>query len=268
MNRPWLYANELFEYINDGRKTVMSLTQELMEKYNSIATLEEKAIAQGTKIHSGFQGRPIYDELTVLSPSKEMYLNLIVESSKTPLNKIDEIAYNKQKIIEVTKAMMADTWGRDSIREGEVTTAENETSIVVHGDMDDKGAFLLTGDAGNLALKAAADYASEKGIDLLSVKFHQIPHHGGRHNVSSSILNSLIGGIVSKGTVSTKTAFVSVGKNSEHPRKMVVNAYIRRGVNVFEVRASSKWHHCGTPNRDGYNPATSIPFSSQVESWD
>jgi len=268
MNRPWEYADELHEYISDGRKTVNSLKQELKEKYSSIAALEEKAVEQGTTIHAGFQGVTIFDALTILSPSKEMFLDLIIESSKTPLTPVSESSSFIRKFIEAAVTMIADIWGKDSIREGESTTAENETSIVIHGNMGDNGAFLLTGDAGVRALSASSDYAENQGTDLHSVNFHQIPHHGGRHNVSPSTLNRIIGNIVEENSKSVKTAFVSIGKNSDHPKKMVVNAYIRRGVKVFEARTSPKWHHHGTPDREDYSPATSLSFSSQVESWD
>jgi hypothetical protein len=67
--------------------------------------------------------------------------------------------------------------------------------------------------------------------------------------------------------VPTKTAFVSVGKGSDHPKKMVTNAYIRRGVKVFEARSSSKWHHSGTPQRDDYSSAKALSFSDSVEDW-
>ena len=46
------------------------------------------------------------------------------------------------------------------------------------------------------------------------MKFLQIPHHGGRHNVSPSILDRLIGEIVDEDETIGKTAFVSVVSSS------------------------------------------------------
>ena len=268
VNRPWLYANELYEYISDGRKTVNSLTQELKEKYKCIALLEEKAIEQGTQIHAGFQGLTIFDSIKVLSPSKQMFLDLIVESDKTPL--IEDSASNNllHKMFEAIKNTITELWGKDSLREDVKTTAENETSIVLYGDMENNKSFLFTGDAGLIALSTAADFADENCIDLHGVTFHQIPHHGGRHNVSSSVLNRIVGQIKSKNEKPSKTAFVSVAKGSDHPKKMVVNAYIRRGVRVYEARNSSKCHYNGTQKRQGYSTAEQLPFANEVESWD
>ena len=268
MNRPWLYASELHDKISDKRKTVDSLERELKETYSSIAKLETKALEQDTKIHEGFQGKPFSNvPLRILSPTREFFIQQVIESSKTPLQSDVSISVAK-KMFEAIKDTIKDYWNKDAIREGEATTSENETSIVIYGDMEKNGSFLLTGDSGVQALTEAADYADSKGINLGRVKFHQIPHHGGRHNVSPSVLDRIIGGIQPSGTTPQKTAFVSVAKNSDHPKKMVVNAYIRRGVKVFEARNFSIWHHRGTPERDSYSTLTPLKFSEHVESWD
>lgn len=268
MNRPWLYASELYQKINDKQKTVKSLERELKETYSSIAKLETKALEQNTKIHEGFQGKIFSDvPLWILSPTRDFFLQQVIESSKTPLTEESSTSFVKKVFVAITDTIK-DYWNKDAIREGEVTTPENETSIVVYGDMAEHGSFLLTGDAGIQALTAAADYADSAGISLADVKFHQIPHHGGRHNVSPSVLNRIVGSIQPSGSAPNKSAFVSVAKNSDHPKKMVVNAYIRRGVKVFEARDSSKWHHRGTPKRDDYSAATPLDFNEYVESWD
>ncbi|QOX62378.1 MBL fold metallo-hydrolase [Anoxybacterium hadale] len=268
VNRPWLYASELYKKIKDKRKTIDSLERELKETYSAIAELETKALEQDTKIHEGFQGKVLsYVPLWILSPTREFFIQQVIESSKTPLQEDASISFFK-KAFETIRDTIKDYWNKDAIREGESTTPENETSIVIYGDMAEEGSFLLTGDAGVQALTEAADYADFMGISLSSVKFYQIPHHGGRHNVSPSVLNRIVGSIQPSGTTPNKSAFVSVAKNSDHPKKMVVNAYIRRGVKVFEARTSSKWHHRGTPERDAYNTATPLEFSEYVESWD
>jgi len=268
VNRPWLYASELYQKINDKRKTVDSLEYELKETYSSIAELETKALENNTEIHEGFQGKIFSDvPLWILSPTKELFIQLVIASSKTPLQEDSSISFVK-KAFEAVRETIKDYWNKDAIREGEATTPENEASIVIYGDMEENRSFLLTGDAGVQALTKAADYADLMGISLSSVKFHQIPHHGGRHNVSPSVLNRVVGSIQPRGSTPNKSAFVSVAKNSDHPKKMVVNAYMRRGVKVFEARTSSKWHHRGTPNRVKYSTATPLEFCDDVESWD
>ena len=260
MNRPWLYVDELFPKVYDGGVTKASLEKRLRESYPYADALETLAKDKGIPIQEGFQGTDIDGHLTILSPSRDFYLQLLVESSKTPLHEDAHnlLAYIKNAI---------ETWTNELIREDVETSAENESSIVVLGDMGEER-FLLTGDAGIRALGAAADYAERNIYSLQTVKVQQIPHHGGRHNVSPSILNRVVGRIVPKGTAPTKTAVVSVAAGTDHPKKMVVNAYIRRGAKVYEARTSTLQHHCGDmPPREGWNTVDPLKFSEEVEDW-
>jgi beta-lactamase superfamily II metal-dependent hydrolase len=139
-------------------------------------------------------------------------------------------------------------------------------SVILLGAMDSEF-FLLTGDAGIEGLNNAMDCIDENNLNLQAVSFYQVPHHGGRHNVSPSVLNRLIGHKVVEGTISTKTAFVSVAKGSDHPKKMVVNGFIRRGIKVYKTNGAILYHSKGTPNR-GWGAAQELNFCKEVESWD
>ena len=264
MNRPWLYIDELFPKVTDGRITPDSLERRLRESYPYIDELESIAIENGITIQEGFQGTDLDDNLTILSPSRELYLQLLVESSKTPLQeKADSLFTLVAKAIKNA----FESWTGELLRENVETSAENETSIIILGDMEDEK-FLLTGDAGIRALGSAIDYAKDNICSLTDVKVYQIPHHGGRHNVSPSILNKMVGCIVPQGTTATKTAIVSVAVGSDHPKKMVTNAYIRRGANVYEARSKTVQHHHGDmPKREGWGTANVLEFSEKVEDW-
>lgn len=85
MNRPWLYADELYPKVNDGRKTVESLKRELKEKFVYIADLEEIALRKDIPVYEAFTGVKIESKLLILSPTKEQYKELLVASDKTPL---------------------------------------------------------------------------------------------------------------------------------------------------------------------------------------
>ena len=50
MNRPWLYIDDVFDKISDGRITKESLVRRLKEKYKYIADLEELAEEKGIEI--------------------------------------------------------------------------------------------------------------------------------------------------------------------------------------------------------------------------
>lgn len=265
MNRPWKYIDDLFPRVDDGRITKKSLEERLRKAYPYIDKLEKLAIEKGIPIFDGFQGTKIYSQIEILSPSKEFYLDLLVESEKTPLTELVTKSFLERAITAIKNVI--ESWTNELLREDVSTTAENETSIILIGDMIDEK-FLLTGDSGVRGLKKAILYAKDNVCDLTTVKVYQIPHHGGRHNVSPSVLNSLVGKKLSEADPPTKTAIVSISKDSDHPRKMVTNAFIRRGAKVFEARTSVIRHQNGTPDREGWVSANNIGFSKEVEDWE
>ena len=65
-----------------------------------------------------------------------------------------------------------------------------------------------------------------------------------------------------------KLAFVSVAENSDHPRKMVVNAYIRRGVKVYKTQGFCIRHHEGIMPERNWTPIDPLAFADRVEAWD
>lgn len=271
MNRPWQHIDALYERVKDGRITKKSLEERLKAKYSDIADLEEVAIEQGVPIYDVFEGDVIEGKLTVLSPSEDFYLDLLAESDKTPEMKSiaeDSILHSFQILVEKAINFIKETWGKDSLKEKVSTDPDNETSTVVFGDMAEEG-FLLTGDVGIRGLRCAIDYADSIGRNIQdNVSFYEVPHHGGRHNVSPSILNDLLGEIVEEGTPATKTAFVCTGKTTNHPRQMVVNAFVRRGVKVYTTAGQTIHHHRGDmPDREGWTKVTDLGFQENVEDW-
>ena len=247
--------------MNDGRITKESLIRRLKKEYKYICDLEEIAQDKGIPIYEAFQGTVIEGKLRILSPNKEFYLELLVESSKTPLeNSSTDNAFAKflRSAVQYVKNLI-ETWNSEELRENVSTTAENEMSVIIYGEMDDN--FLLTGDAGIRALDKSITYSEEIGKEIKdNVSFIQIPHHGGRHNVSPSILNRLIGDIVEEGVTIGKTAFVSVASGSDHPLQMVVNAFTRRGVSVYKTKGNIIHHHRKMPDRPGWTSLKPLEF--------
>ena len=276
MNRPWQYIDELYEKVNDGRITKKSLEERLKKIYKYIEEIESLAVEKGVEIREAFEGTIINKKITVLHPSKDMYISLIVESNKTSFLEMSSQSKTFAEIIAEAVAKtfkkvynwIKETWSEESLREDVNTSSENETSVVIVGDMTDEK-FLLVGDAGITALNAANDYYSEKfGSIKNDVKIYQIPHHGGRHNVNSTILDKIVGDVVEQDKVIDKSAFVCSGKNSDHPLKMVTNAFVRRGVKVFVASGYTIHHHKGISSREGWSTSKKLEFSDKVEEWD
>ena len=273
MNRPWLYVDELFDKVNDGRITKQSLRERLRNNYETIADIENIAEENKIPIYEAFEGTYVENEILILSPEKQFYLDLLVESEKTPLQ--EQAAFNQDglfgRIANAVKAYIVnkfEDWDIETLRENEETSAENETSVVLRGLVEGDG-FLLTGDAGIRALNKAIDYMEQIGEDVISeISFYQIPHHGGRHNVSPSLLDRMVGQRVKKGATRNKTAYASVAEGSDHPLKMVTNAYIRRGVSTYETNGNTICHHYGQMPKRGWTQLKMIEFADYVEEWD
>ena len=274
MNIPWLYESELYDFIRDRRITPYSLTRKLREAYPHVSEIEDIAVKQGIPIYSAFQGTLIEERLRILSPTKDFYLQLLVDSDKTPLQEesslLHQIGDSHQKMEEAAKAYAYtkyESWQDEILREDVDTTAENESSVVLYGNMDEEG-FLLTGDAGIQALRIAMDYMDSIDIDIKQrVSFYQIPHHGSRRNVSPSILNRMLGDKVAKYETKRKKAFASAADSSDHPLKVVTNAYTKRGVKVYKTGANCIRHHRGEMPERNWEAATPIEFSNYVEEW-
>lgn len=273
MNRPWLYLDELYEKVKDGRITKESLERTLREKYKVVDDLETLAGKQkNCKIIPGLTQSCLFPTMSIVSPTCEFYIQSLVDSTKTPA--MDSATESKsaqsfaQNAFRALGKWLKAIWGEDDIREGETTSAENESSIVLRVHPEDNEPFLLLGDVGCKGLTAAMDFADKNSIPLDKCNFVQVPHHGGRHNVSPSVLDRLIGHKVAKGTNPTKVAFVSVGKNSDHPRKCVSNAFINRGCSMYVSSGITLCHHCGKVPARGWATAKAVSFSDEVESWD
>ena len=67
----------------------------------------------------------------------------------------------------------------------------------------------------------------------------------------------------------TSTAIVSAPMDDEnHPRKMVLNAFLRRGAPVSSTQGSRYRFYCGMPARDTEIPSEPFGFFDKVEAYD
>lgn len=280
MHQPWKYSSIILGYFQDGRITDRSLAERLKEEMSAAYALEQLARKKEITIQEPFRGALI-GGFEVLSPEQNWYVHeLIAEFQKSPEQKAAKAPVATgitggflRTVTDAARnaaAWIAERWDIETLRDDVETSAENESSVVLCGIADGKG-ILLTGDCGIRALSATADYAEAKGASLPNVLwFIQIPHHGSRRNVSTSVLNRIVGPrkVTNDGTTA-KVAFVSAGKESStHPRKAVVNAFIRRGVKVYATKGQSIRQAHNLPERDGWVPVTPLSFSERVDAWD
>src|SRR3546814_16631493 len=82
MLRPWIYAAEIIDRFATYN-SVAALEARLRKVYSNLAALEEMAIERGIPIYEPFQGAQV-GAFTVMAPSRNRYLDLIVDSERTP----------------------------------------------------------------------------------------------------------------------------------------------------------------------------------------
>lgn len=266
MHKPWEHAHEIIDDILDNRVTVNSLTNRLHDSLKIAKELEQMAIKKRIPVHEPFQGENI-GHFHVLSPQKDWYIELIKGFNNMPASdKSSTFIGEAIKTFADTIKTVFENWNIETLSEDGLTSDKNESSVVLFGRLPNNFDVLFTADAGLIGLNKAYDYALRNGLDLKICKFIQMPHHGGRRNVSPSLLDKLLGPKLPENSTPTKTAFVNTSKDCpEHPKKSVSNAFIRRGAKVIATNGQTKCKHWGYPSRDGWVAVTPLPFFNQVE---
>lgn len=268
MLRPWLYAEELlprFETYTSADR----LRSRLRAVYPNLVELETIAEERGIPIHDPFQGSVI-GAFQVLAPSRARYLDLVVNSEKTPeaaepaqAGLIEAIGLVLKKAANVVLA----AWGVETFPP-EGTSAENEMSVVQYAVLCGKR-ILLTGDAGREALREAIVYAHVAGIALPGLDRVQVPHHGSRRNVDTEVLDALLGPKLASQPApgqGTFTAIVSSAKADEHhPRKAVVRAFMHRGARVITTENGNICTFHNAPKRAGWSGVSPLEYPSEEE---
>jgi beta-lactamase superfamily II metal-dependent hydrolase len=266
MLRPWSYAQELLPHFA-RYSSARNLIQRLQEEYPYIAELENIAARKGIPIYEPFQGARI-GPFTVLAPSRARYLQLIIDSEKTPQQAADSTGILSELIKLAASAVtfIKAGWGAEKFSDEETST-ENEMSVVQYAYLNGEK-IVLTGDAGRGALTQAADYAPFAGLILPGLNRFQAPHHGGRRNVSTELLDRWLGPrlpqMLPEGS-ERFTAMISFAKEDpDHPRKAVIRALRHRGAHIMttENGVFGIWNNA--PPR-GWVPTKNVPYPDEQE---
>ena len=266
MNRPWLYADELIARFKTYN-SVDALRRHLRSVYAAAANLEEQALEKGIPILSALQGTRI-GAFTVMAPSKQRYLDLIVESEKTPAaveeSRADSIGRFFSGATKAVANLVRAAWAQEYFPlQG--TSSENEMSVIQYANICNKR-ILLSGDAGRDGLSEAADYAAVLGIQTPGLWMFQVPHHGGRHNVNTDVLDRWLGERISAPPASTSfNALCSSAKADEHhPKKSVIRSIHHRGGH-FAATEGKNLHLAVGISREGWTPVPQWPYPEEQE---
>ncbi len=270
MHRPWLHAADIKELFRSGRLSTSGLRESLQRALQNAHDLEQLAQVKRIPIDEPFAGAALpFGNLgvRVLSPTEARYQSLLPHFRETPVPRHAPGAFQRM-VGAATEAVrwLAESMNIETLVDAEVgdTSAENETSVVLVLQIDGHQ-MLFTGDAGVLALSDALQRAGALGVNLSASQLIQVPHHGSKRNVGPTVLDQLVGR--KNGGVVTKSAYVSAAKEGtevNHPSRKVVNAFKRRGAEVYATQGKTILHSHNSP-RQGWGPVSPLPFYDRVE---
>lgn len=266
MNRPWLYADELIARFPTYH-SVDALRRQLRSVYAASAMLEDIAMEKRVPIRPPLQGERI-GIFTVLAPSRARYLDLIVQSDKTPEAnqgaRASEALSFFHGMLKSTARLIRSGWGEEYFPPAG-TSSENEMSVVQFAEFENRR-ILLTGDVGRDGLTEAAEYAVAIGVQLPGVWAFQVPHHGGRHNVNTEVLDRWLGQrLGSRPQTTTWNAVCSSAKADEdHPKNSVKRAMLHRGAHFVETEGRPVCLSVGI-SREGWQPIPQSPYPEEQE---
>lgn len=266
--KPWDYADELIPRFSRF-KSVENLKNRLRELYPNISALEDIAIEKDINMREPFQGSKI-GTFTVLSPTREHYLNMVVDSDKTPeaAKLQEEDRQEELGLLDLAKAAATfiKSWWADENFSAEETSAENEMSVIQYARLCEEK-ILLTGDAGRTGMNIAADYLIEHGITLPGIDIFQVPHHGSRRNLSAEVLDRWLGPkLLDKPETGSFSAIISAAKeDADHPRKAVIRACIHRGATVVTTEGKTLCWYKNAPGREGWIASTPLTYPEDQE---
>ena len=263
IHRPWIHADELISFFT-RYKSVENLSKRLKEIYSNAAALEEIALKKKIKMKEPFADDSI-GHFKILSPTKELYYHMILESDKTPDTiSIESAVHSVISRIKEGANYVRAKWGQETFPDNG-TTPENEMSVIQYAYLNNSK-ILLTGDAGRIALTDAYWNSQAIGISLPGIDYFQVPHHGSRHNVNSDLLDKWLGKKKNIRTESSFTAMISASKNDDtHPRNVVVRSLIHRGANVLATKGLNLRVQVNAPHRIDYYPARALDYPEDEE---
>jgi len=154
-------------------------------------------------------------------------------------------------------------WG-DEIFPDDDTSPENNMSVVQFANLCGEN-ILLTGDAGRATLSEAIEYSPVAGLTLPGIDKIQVPHHGSRHNVSSELLDDLLGPKLDSPQKNFTSVISAAKEDKDHPKKSVIRAFIHRGGKVVTTEGSNIRTGHNAPPREGWTSVESIPYPEEQE---
>ena len=271
LHQPWLVLPDLAQYFATGEVAQPGLAETFETKFRASFALATLAAQKGVPIKTPFRGQWI-GNFHVLSPSQDWYEHTLVTQFRQPIaspNHLMRFLRCLRRTAKRAVSWVAEQWDSEYLPETGHTSAENESSVVLYGNLEDYYyGILFTGHAGVEALHRSVDYLAQLNIDPLKhLQFIQMPHYGSLEHVSSALLDRLFGApLAAEPAVKRHVAFISSPKPAvaNYPHPSVVNALLRRGVKVIATEGKTKRHQKNTQPSAEWKVSEKLAFSDAV----
>jgi beta-lactamase superfamily II metal-dependent hydrolase len=190
-------------------------------------------------------------------------LQLVIQSEKAPKQAPIGILSGLMQAAAPALRFIKAGWGSEKFS-SEPTSVENEMSVIQYALLcGDK--IVLTGDAGRDGLTEAANFAPTVGLFLRGVDKFQAPHHGGRHNLSTEVLDRWVGPrlprILPDGQELFTAIISSAKEDPQHPRKAVVRALRHRG--AFVLTTEDRPCIVQRNSTRTFTPVPNVPYTDE-----
>lgn len=273
MHLPWEHS-EALEESKQVNFSSTRLNQKLAKSLQNSVNLAEAAARNNVSIIEPFAAETSFltnhGKITVVGPSRDYYESLLPQfldwqpKQRMAASQISSLERLLSKLANVAE----ETFHIETLRDKGDTSPQNNSSVTALIEHDQRK-FLFTGDAGIEALELASQELEYLGHLPGSYTVVQVPHHGSRHNVGPTILTRLLGDKLANPDMQRGHAYVSAAKGCEdHPKKVVMNAFKRRGYPVTSTEGLGKVFHNLAVNRSGWSTSTPHPLYAEVEADD
>lgn len=273
LHAPWEHSEALAES-KQANFSSARLNQKLAESLSKSANLAEVAARNNVPIIEPFAGETAFNtdhgNITVVGPSRDYYESLMPQFLDwMPKQKQATATMSSlERILSKAANLIEETFNVETLQDKGDTSPQNNSSVITLIQHSDRK-FLFTGDAGIEALELASAELEYLGHMPGSYSCVQIPHHGSRHNVGPTVLTKLLGDKLANINEQRGHAYVSAAKDcQDHPKKVVMNAFIRRGYPVTSTEGLGKVFHNLGVNRSGWSTSTPHPLYAEVEADD
>lgn len=234
-------------------------TSELPSGLDPAVQLFHTATERGVTVREPFAGVTTPDGcFSVLGPTAAFYEEQLEQFDPSA---VEAALLTLSRGVDTVATKVRETFWNELLM-GAKTTARNNSSAITQLTVDGE-TVLFTGDAGLPALTDLLDRLEPVGFQAGSFDTVQVPHHGSRRNVSTDVLDRLLGPIGRSGG----SAVVSCAQGSDkHPSRRVTNAFLRRGYPVVATNGRTICSRSSDmPWRPGWEPVEPLPFYEEVE---